>query len=184
MQLLVDADWPGNVRELRNLIESMVVLAPGREIGPSDIPSEVREGGTRLLPMRVAESVRSVPGQELEFIFRSLMDLKLQIEDLKRRMDEEPHRVEVVDVGRRVPFDEYPVGEIVELDEEVPATRDDHLRVVYRPGMRMADVERAAIEAALAETRGNRRRAAERLGIGERTLYRKIKEYDLAERVP
>jgi DNA-binding NtrC family response regulator len=179
MQNLVDADWPGNVRQLRNLIESMVVLAPGREIRPSDIPPEVRDGGTRLLPMRVPEAVRSVQGQELEFIFRSLMDLKLQIEDLKRRIDEEPHRVEVLDVSRRAPFDEYGVGEVVEVGDEEPAARDDHLRVVYRPGMRMADVERAAIEAALAETRGNRRRAAERLGIGERTLYRKIKEFDL-----
>ncbi len=44
----------------------------------------------------------------------------------------------------------------------------------------MSDVERAAIEAALKETRGNRRRAAENLGIGERTLYRKIKEFGLA----
>jgi DNA-binding NtrC family response regulator len=179
MQNLVDADWPGNVRQLRNLIESMVVLAPGREIRPSDIPPEVRDGGARLLPMRVPEAVRIVQGQELEFIFRSLMDLKLQIEDLKRRIDEEPHRVEVLDVSRRMPFEEHGVGEVVELGDEEPAARDDHLRVVYRPGMRMADVERAAIEAALAETRGNRRRAAERLGIGERTLYRKIKEFDL-----
>jgi DNA-binding NtrC family response regulator len=46
--------------------------------------------------------------------------------------------------------------------------------------MTMADVERAAIEAALKETRGNRRKAAEVLGIGERTLYRKLKEYQLA----
>jgi DNA-binding NtrC family response regulator len=45
----------------------------------------------------------------------------------------------------------------------------------------MADIERAAIEAALKETRGNRRRAAEMLGIGERTLYRKIKEYRMPE---
>ena len=45
----------------------------------------------------------------------------------------------------------------------------------------MTDVERAVIEAALKETRGNRRRAAELLGIGERTLYRKIKEYRLPE---
>jgi DNA-binding NtrC family response regulator len=52
--------------------------------------------------------------------------------------------------------------------------------VIYRPGMTMADVERAAIEAALKETRGNRRKAAEVLGIGERTLYRKLKEYQLA----
>jgi DNA-binding NtrC family response regulator len=52
--------------------------------------------------------------------------------------------------------------------------------VIYRAGMTMADVERAAIEAALRETRGNRRKAAEVLGIGERTLYRKLKEYQLA----
>ena len=52
--------------------------------------------------------------------------------------------------------------------------------VLYRPGMTMADVERAAIEATLRETKGNRRKAAEILGIGERTLYRKIKEYALA----
>jgi DNA-binding NtrC family response regulator len=45
--------------------------------------------------------------------------------------------------------------------------------------MTMAEVERAAIEAALEEHRGNRRRAAEVLGIGERTLYRKIKAYHL-----
>jgi len=43
----------------------------------------------------------------------------------------------------------------------------------------MADVEKAAIVAALAATRGNRRKAAESLGIGERTLYRKLKEYQL-----
>jgi DNA-binding NtrC family response regulator len=48
-------------------------------------------------------------------------------------------------------------------------------------GAKMTEVERAAIEATLKETRGNRRRAAEVLGIGERTLYRKIKEYRLPE---
>jgi DNA-binding NtrC family response regulator len=47
--------------------------------------------------------------------------------------------------------------------------------------MKMAEIERAVIEAALKETRGNRRRAADMLGIGERTLYRKIKEYRMPE---
>ena len=51
--------------------------------------------------------------------------------------------------------------------------------VTIRPGMTMAEIERAAIEAALRETRGNRRKAAELLGIGERTLYRKLREYQL-----
>ena len=51
--------------------------------------------------------------------------------------------------------------------------------VTIMPGTTMADIERAAIEAALRETRGNRRKAAEMLGIGERTLYRKLKDYQI-----
>ena len=51
--------------------------------------------------------------------------------------------------------------------------------IVYRPGMTMQDLEREAIRTALQDVKGNRRRAAEMLGIGERTLYRKIKEYQL-----
>src|SRR6059036_3088520 len=168
LQILVDADWPGNVRQLRNLIESMVVLAPEGEIRASDIPRDIRERG-RGLPVRVPAAIRDVAGQELEFIFHSLVDLKLQIEELRRRIEERPQRVEVIEVGHGAP----PLGAI---DAEPAATAE----VLYRPGMTMADVERAAIEATLRETKGNRRKAAEILGIGERTLYRKIKEYALA----
>jgi len=53
--------------------------------------------------------------------------------------------------------------------------------VVYRFGMTMEDLEREAITAALDETRGNRRKAAQLLAIGERTLYRKIKKFGLDE---
>ena len=51
--------------------------------------------------------------------------------------------------------------------------------MVFRPGMTMEELERQAIAAALDEVRGNRRKAAEMLGIGERTLYRKIAKYGL-----
>jgi DNA-binding NtrC family response regulator len=51
--------------------------------------------------------------------------------------------------------------------------------VVFRPGMTMDELERQAITAALASVNGNRRKAAELLGIGERTLYRKISKYEL-----
>ena len=60
-----------------------------------------------------------------------------------------------------------------------PLPPEEHGVVVYRSGMTMEDLERAAVLAALEEEGGNRRRAAEALGIGERTLYRKIKEYGL-----
>ena len=170
LQILVDADWPGNIRQLRNLIESMVVLAPEGEIRASDIPRDIRERG-RGLPMRVAGATRDVAGQELEFIFRSLVELKLQVEELRRRLDEPPQRVEVIEVGPG--SQATPVATV----EAEPAAEGE---VLYRPGMTMADVERATIEAALRETKGNRRKAAEILGIGERTLYRKLKEYALA----
>jgi DNA-binding NtrC family response regulator len=167
MQRLVNAPWPGNVRQLRNLIESMVVLAPGSEIRASDIPHDILEGPT-VLPARLPAPARDAPSQELEFILRSLVDLRRQIEELRRRLDEHPQRVEVIDLGGH--------GPVVDVLPE-PDGRED--QVVYRPGMTMAEVEKAAIEAALREARGNRRRAAEVLGIGERTLYRKIKTYRL-----
>src|SRR5215211_5311474 len=53
MTMLAEYGWPGNVRELRNLLESMVVLSHGREIGPEDLPRQIREGGNaRFLPVR------------------------------------------------------------------------------------------------------------------------------------
>src|SRR5215207_2748138 len=61
MQRLVSAQWPGNVRQLRNLIESMVVLAPGAEIRASDIPADILEGPT-LLPVRLGTQLRETGG--------------------------------------------------------------------------------------------------------------------------
>ena len=60
----------------------------------------------------------------------------------------------------------------------VAVTDSDNV-VVFRPGMTMEDLERQAITAALSSVNGNRRKAAELLGIGERTLYRKISKYEL-----
>src|SRR4051812_30267454 len=92
MQALAEYSWPGNVRELRNLLESMVVLAPGREIGADDIPREIREGGVaRHLPVHFPHPGEPAPGttggRELEFIVRSLVELKLQVEELRRRVE-------------------------------------------------------------------------------------------------
>ena len=178
MQLLAEYAWPGNVRELRNLVESMVVLSPGHEITADDIPRQIRDGGAgRFLPVPFGAVVRAqdstVGGRELEFIIRSLVELKLQVEELRRRVGEGP------------PLRDQWVGEVhpvapvsaIEPREQAPPPN----QVMITPGMTMAEIERAAIQAALKETHGNRRKAAEMLGIGERTLYRKLKEYNLPE---
>jgi DNA-binding NtrC family response regulator len=184
LQRLVEYPWPGNVRELRNLIESMVVLSPGREIQREDIPPQIRDASSQSFlpvhvgPIRQAEEGAS-GGRELEFILRSLVELKLQLEELRRRVD---------DFGNVVPPPAPWVGEVragdawalhpatgIEPRDQAPPPNES----VIRAGMSMADVERAAIEVALRETRGNRRRAAEMLQIGERTLYRKLREYQM-----
>jgi DNA-binding NtrC family response regulator len=182
LQLMIEYPWPGNVRELRNLVESMVVLAPRREIGPEDIPAQIREGGSaRFLPVHVGPLVRGgsgAEGRELEFIVRSLVELKLQVEELRRRIDEqskhvpgEPAWLQEVSAASALPG----IGAGIEPRDTPPLPNV----VTIMPGTTMAEIERAAIEAALRETRGNRRKAAEMLGIGERTLYRKLKDYHI-----
>jgi DNA-binding NtrC family response regulator len=209
LQILVEYPWPGNVRELRNLVESMVVLSPGHEIGPADIPREIRDAGARFLPVHVGPIVRGrdgVEGREIEFIVRSLVELKLQVEELRRR-------TEPFAAGGGAGYQALSDGEVgrggggeggalggyarpegrpqgtdgnggggrILVGIEAPGAPPPPNVVMVRPGMTMAEIERAAIEAALRELRGNRRKAAEMLGIGERTLYRKLQEYHILD---
>ena len=100
MRILCEYAWPGNVRELRNLVESMVVLSPGREIGPDDIPEQVRSPGSSPLlpvPSPAREAERGDAGQlrpQLEFVFRTLVELRVDMDDLRRQFEayREEHR--------------------------------------------------------------------------------------------
>jgi DNA-binding NtrC family response regulator len=182
MQALVDYSWPGNVRELRNLVESMVVLAHGREVSLVDIPETMRReaSGDRLLPVHVGPVLREgerAEGRELEFIVRSLVELKLQVEELRRRVEDEHDRFAslVADGVAHAGAIAAPAG----LEPPPFVTSPQPGFITIKPGTPMAEIERTAIEAALRETRGNRRKAADILDIGERTLYRKLKEYHL-----
>jgi DNA-binding NtrC family response regulator len=115
----------------------------------------------------------TVGAPELEFIFRGLMDLRIQVEELRRRLEDRGPRSSGIQVI------EVPEAGLtpIEIDSNEPKPTPT---VLYQSGMTMADVERATITAALRECQGNRRKAAAILGIGERTLYRKIKEYKIA----
>jgi DNA-binding NtrC family response regulator len=208
LRILIDYDWPGNVRELRNLVESMVVLAPGRVIRPEDIPAEVRYGrrGESLLPVPVSTARPqgnngaehgvglATPPPQLEFILRTLFDLRMDMEDLRREFDlYRARQREEVTIGTGAGTFVVPAGggyapyapaislgpPPMALPDPEPEPEREEGTVVFRPGKTMADMEREAISAALLHSRGNRRRAAEMLGIGERTLYRKLKEYGI-----
>jgi len=147
------------------------------------------------LPVHVGPILRSeensAAGRELEFIVRSLIELKLQVEELRRRFDDE--RVDGTESRRRDGWigDVQPAALGGRDGASVAAVRAPAIEprdqppppnvVTILPGTKMSEIERSVIEAALKETKGNRRRAAEMLGIGERTLYRKIKEYRVPE---
>jgi DNA-binding NtrC family response regulator len=112
-------------------------------------------------------------GRELEFIVRSLVELKLQVEELRRRVEDERVRfsaTEVVPPAALAP----PGGGV-----ETQASSVSGGFITIQLGTTMAEIEKKAIEAALRETRGNRRKAAELLEIGERTLYRKLKAFHI-----
>ena len=189
----------------------MVVLAPGRVIRPEDIPEEVRTGGGQaLLPALVDQTVHSGEVQkhlkpELEFVFRTLVDLRLDMDDLRREFEAyrsgegltingETVLGTVGSVSSDKPIDSViEIGALpsqpgIEVSDESHASdsgwklgSDLNAPVVFRPGMTMEDVERNTISAVLSSVGGNRRKAAKLLGIGERTLYRKISKYELDE---
>jgi DNA-binding NtrC family response regulator len=195
MQILLEYDWPGNVRELRNLVESMVVLAPGSVIRAVDIPPEISTGrGRSLLPISaigVGSSIESSVDEDggvaarmpqMEFIFRTLVEMKMDLEDL--RAEFERYRGRHPELTGSAPLIDFH-GEPIEVsagngDDSSDLIAEEPVPVIrLTPDMTMEDVEREAIRFALEEVGGNRRKAADRLGIGERTLYRKLRQYEL-----
>jgi DNA-binding NtrC family response regulator len=151
---LARADWPGNVRELRNAVESSLALTKALIIGPGDIPAHLLHASeTRALPVPTDHYGDNA---ERELIYRMLLEIKSDVTEIKGilRGQEFPHEPEFV----RDPMEVSPAD-----------TRDGTLD----------DLEREAIIESLRQNNGNRRLAAEQLGIGERTLYRKLKQFDI-----
>ena len=170
MEILKQYRWPGNVRELRNLIENLIVLAPEREIGPDDVPKYLnpRTVPGSNLPIRVEKTREQA---EREIIYKTLLGLRADVAELKDLLAEGGIPSSPLEVdSRHVDY--------VEGDEpDKPAPEKDTIELPV--GADMARVEREMIRKTLEHVGGNRKKAARILGIGERTLYRKIQMYGL-----
>lgn len=161
MELLMSYHWPGNVRELRNFLESMSALAPDRRIEAHDVKRYVENQGqaNRRLPVVTGKSVETA---EHELIIQAILSLRAEIINLREALSEQGKS----DSGGRV----------------VPATsyRTDRSRTGEIPSdLNVEQMEKDLIRRALEYTRGNRKKAAQLLGMGERTLYRKLDKYML-----
>ena len=164
MQLLVNYSWPGNVRELKNLIESMVVLSPKRKIEANDVPFYLTgvEEPVRHLPVRADKT----PDQaEREMIFRTLLALKNEVSEMKEAILERLDGQFIRD------------AHIVEKGDG--PTEESIKGIAFDVGTSMDEVEREMIFQTLQEAKGNRRKAAQMLGMSERTFYRRLQKYGL-----
>ena len=176
IQSLMRYSWPGNIRELKNLVESMVALSPKRKITADDIPRYFKDylkqgpSFSHLLPVRVKKTPEQA---ERELIYRSLLSLREDVAEIKKFI------LEGERVAKPIPINPYEmpfiaeVGEIGEKEiKETDQADTGELKSI-------AQMEKEMVQKALRQTEGNKKRAAKILGMGERTLYRKIKEYGL-----
>jgi len=163
--------WPGNVRELKNTVESMIVLEKGASVDEYIVAKYLKpttEQISRNLPVPTKKSTDQV---EREFIYRALIDMKDEISKLR-------------DDIFQMMYDRNKPKSLPYFSEVVPGGLDsEYATEVSVPsppeGKTLEEVERFMINMALEQFNGSKRKAAKSLGISERTLYRKIKEYDL-----
>jgi DNA-binding NtrC family response regulator len=146
MELLMENDWSGNVREIRNVIESLSVLVKDEQITAEDVSPHLTVPAEVLENLPVA--VSSVKDEaEREIIYRTLMALRTELVELKS----------IILAALR--------GTPLEPEHTESGTAGT-----------LGEAEARLIDDALRRTRGNRRKAAELLGISERTLYRRLKK--------
>ncbi|MBD3221105.1 AAA domain-containing protein [bacterium] len=171
-QALRQHTWPGNIRELRNVVRATAVVKQRGLIDVEDLPADVLghagDSRSRFLPVVVdREEERIDPG----VLASTLLELRQDIKEIKQHLEMLTGGAVSAspDVTGAIPAD----GRVIETLL--------HEGGVEAPegGGNLQAAEKALIATALQATGGNRRQAAERLGISERTLYRKLKLYDL-----
>ena len=174
-QVLVDYDWPGNIRELRNTISSVVVMKQRGMIDVKDLPGEfLHGGGDSFLPVPMAMANNS--NIDLGVLATGILELRHDIQEVKNLLQDL-----LGQTGRGGRWPSHDDGRIDPLGkvEETFSAGNGFSPLDEEQGGDLQTAEKALIEAALKASGGNRRQAAQRLGISERTLYRKIKVYGL-----
>ena len=182
MELLRHHYWEGNVRELKNFIESIVALHQGQDITEDIIKSRIGEyRPTGNLPALVSRSSEELNN---ELIYRTLLELRHELDSIKGLLQQ------VIPVGQawvRYPFstaEEVDALTLADSERDTSRTSVDILEgqkptIEDAESYSLSELEREQIKRVLGEFNGNRRLAAQALGIGERTLYRKLKQYNL-----
>lgn len=173
-QLLLSYRWPGNIRELKNVTERISVIEEKREISADILRLYLPNVNVAKYPVLVKqENEQRSFNNEREILYQILFDMRKDVNDLKKLVhDIIGGTVPVsVDKNETYPSTIHPVTTI-----QPPVQKAE---TVEEESMSLEDVEKDMIRRALERHNGKRKNAAADLKISERTLYRKIKEYNL-----
>jgi len=194
IQLLNAYRWPGNIRQLKNIVEQLSIIETERNIDRLLLKNylpEIHESGALVVNTPQQESI-----SEREIMYKFLFDMKRDLTDLKKLVVEvlsqtggielNPDQNILVnklyqDFGVSVPGTILPQSLMPPKIQELEEQEDFTLHEDFEESLSLEERERELIQKALDKHRGKRKYAAKELGISERTLYRKIKEFNLAE---
>ena len=192
-QLLMRYKWPGNVRQLKNITEQISILSTERQITAEILSRFIpQDQETTQLATIHNEGEHSFEN-EREILYKILFELRSNVNDMRREMSTLKKQIEDVQVSKpsqtplpstqlapissnispvNTQLSSFPSAEDAEAEEYVePSPEVENLNV--------NDWSRQALEKALNRNGGNRKKAAQELGISDRTLYRRLKQYGL-----
>ena len=202
VQLLQKFRWNGNIRQLRNVAEQISVLETNRDISVTTLQSYLPTEGTNLPSVISDKKKESDFSTERDILYKVLFDMKSDLNDLKKLtlelmkngsskvQDINPNLIQKIygsqENDSEIDFEEEPRTAVM-----TPATREDNYHIQddnnYLDAetieeeeiLRLEQKEIEMIKKSLEKNKGKRKAAADELGISERTLYRKIKQFDL-----
>ncbi len=198
-QLLINYPWPGNVRELKNIAEQISVLSQEKMINAKQLQKFLQPYSNNRMPVLVSNTGNSQEfSNEREMLYKLFFDMKKDVTELKRMF------VDILQNPGMVQQHQALINELKESDgyklknneliqpilvqpniqtsQPVMLNNGDiHDHVEVEESLNIVDKEKELIIKALKKHKSKRKDAAMDLGISERTLYRKLKEYDIEE---
>ncbi|MCS7075142.1 MAG: sigma 54-interacting transcriptional regulator [Bacteroidia bacterium] len=189
--ILLKYTWKGNVRELRNIVEQMTILVPDNHVSAEVLSQYLDANSIKNTPVSGLPSLATDNSNskdfytEREILYKVLFDLKKDVNDLKKVVSQ------LLQNRTDIPTANIPNLFLKTKDISTSLTDADtfhdfsiieqEAQPVQEESLSLEQKEIATIIAALKKHHHNRRKAAQELGISERTLYRKIKQYNLDE---
>ena len=188
-QVLLGYSWPGNVRQLKNITEQISIIETNREINAAILQTYLPAQNTQRLPALLGTRESKGFESEREILYSVLFDMRQEVAELKKMV----HNLMAERAGQVSPVSAVVATPVVTAQPSVPAIihpvqqpavckDDDDIQDTeeyVEESLSLDEVEKEMICKALERHHGKRKSAAKDLNISERTLYRKIKEYDL-----